>query len=117
MINWKNTAENLGLSIITFLVGAAVGYFASTFTAQAMIDQMIPTIEKAIDKETIKNEIRNDIIMKDNKFKKNDSLNIIITQKPDNIQKPTNVIVSKKDSITLEKKGFFNRLFSKKNKK
>jgi proteasome assembly chaperone (PAC2) family protein len=113
MINWKNTAENLGLVIIAFLVGATVGYFASTFTAKAMIDQMIPTIEKAIDKETIKNEIRNDIILKDNKFKKNDSLNININQIPANNQKPVNVVVKKKDSIPVKRKGFFGRLFSK----
>lgn len=112
-INWKNTAENLAISIVIFLIGAAVGYFASTFTAKAMIDQMIPTIEKAIDKETIKNEIRNDITMQDNKFKKNDSLNIIITQKPDNMQKPINVITTKKDSISEPNKGFFERLISK----
>lgn len=112
MINWKNTAENLGLIIVAFLVGAAVGYFASTFTAQAMIDQMIPTIEKAIDKETIKNEIRNDIKVDIDKIKKSDSLTINIKQVPDNMQKPTNVITPTKDPIPEKKKGFFKRLFN-----
>jgi apolipoprotein N-acyltransferase len=114
MINWKNTAENLGLSIITFLLGAAVGYYASTFTAEKMMAQMIPTIEKAIDKETIKNEIKNDIKLNIDKIKKSDSININIHQVPENNQKPINVISSKKDSIPAEKKGFFKRLFSKK---
>ncbi len=120
MINWRNTTENLGLILITAIVmggfGLFGGYFISTKTNQQTIDQLKPIIAKAIDKETIKNEIQNDIDLRIDKIKKSDSLNINIHQIPDNTQKPTNIIISKKDSVPEIKKGFFGRLFSKKPK-
>jgi len=103
-INWKNTAENLAITIIIFLVGSFVGYKASTYTNKIVIEQLIPTIEKAIDKETIKNEIKNEIDLHIDKIKKSDSLNININQKPINNQKPTNVIIEKSDSASPKKK-------------
>ena len=113
MINWKNTAENLGLVLIAFLVGSFIGYKASRMTSKDIIEQLKPTIEKAIDKETITNTINNAIDLKIDKIKKSDSININVNQTPDNTQKPKNIIVQNRDSIP-KKKGFFKRLFSKK---
>ena len=112
-INWKNTAENLAITIVILCAGAFIGYTASIKSNKMTIKLLIPTIEKAIDKETIENNILNKIDLKIDKIKKSDSLNININQKPINNQKPTNVIVKTKDSIP-EKKGFFKRLFGKK---
>ena len=75
-----------------------------TYTNKIVIEQLIPTIEKAIDKETIKNEIKNEIDLHIDKIKKSDSLNININQKPINNQKPTNVIIEKSDSASPKKK-------------
>lgn len=111
-INWKNTAENLGLVMAGFLVGALVGYRVTISTAKSMVREVRPTIEKAIDKESIKNEIKNEI--KIDKIKKSDSIKI--TLEPINNQKPVNVL-TKKDSTKQKKKGFFARLFGKKDKK
>ena len=96
-INWKNTAENLGITIVIFLVGSFVGFKASTSATDNAIAQLKPTIEKAIDKETIKNEIKNEIDLNIDKVKKSDSIQININQKPDNKQKPINILSSKED--------------------
>lgn len=116
MINWKNTAENLALILISIIVGVVIGYKISIITSKQLIDQLKPTIEKAIDKETIKNEIKNEIDLTIDKIKKSDSINININQVPSNTQKPKNTIIFKKDSIPVKEKGFFGRLFSKKQK-
>lgn len=113
MINWKNTTENLGLTLISVLIGVFIGYYISIISTERLIEQLKPTIEKAIDKETIKNEIKNEIDLTIDKIKKSDSLNININQVPVNNQKPKNIIVTKKDSTPVKKKGFFKRLFSK----
>lgn len=115
-INWKNTAENLIIMIVVFLVGAYVGYKASIIATDKAIAQLKPTIEKAIDKETITNTITNAIDLEIRKIKKSDTLTFNITQQPLNELKPINYIEKlpklpkQKDSI---RKGFFGRLFSK----
>jgi len=116
-INFKNAFENALWLVLGALLGAFITYKVLIGTTDNIIEQMIPAIEKAIDKETIRNDILNKIEIKDNKFKKNDSLNININQEPVNNQKPENVIVKveKVDSIPKKKKGFFGRLFGKKN--
>ena len=96
-INWVDTAQNLIIVIVSVSIGAAVGYKASTWANEATLAQVIPTIEKAIDKETIKNEIKNEIDI--DKIKNSDSLNIVFS--PDNNQKPTNVIKTDTDCIKL----------------
>lgn len=111
-INWKNTAENLGLVLVGVIVGVIIGYTVSIRTAERMLEQQKDIIVRAIDKETIKNEIKNDIQVDIDKIKKSDSININIVQTPNNNQKPTNVIIQRKDSIP-EKKGFFKRVFGK----
>jgi len=115
-INWKNTAENLALVLITFIIGSYSGYKISVKTAETMLEQQKELIIKAIDKETIKNEILNKIDVKIDKIKKSDNLKINIKQDPKNDQKPTNIIMKTKDSILKKKKGFFKRLFPGKDK-
>ena len=114
-INWKNTAENLIITIIILLVGAYIGYKASRMTSNDIIEQLKPTIEKAIDKESIHNTINNAIDLKIDKIKKSDSLNININQVPDNKQEPVNVILKNQDSIPKKKRTWFGRLFKGKN--
>ncbi len=111
-INWKNTAENLVLTIITFLVGAIVGYYASTFTAERMLEQLTPTIKEAILKETTK--IENKIDMKIDKIKKSDSININISQVPKNEIKQQKVSVKNTDSVRKNKTWFGRTFFPKK---
>jgi len=96
-MNFKNLAENLIIVIFSALVGGFIGYAASTQANKQSIELLTPTIVEAIKKETtsIKNEITHDIKISNNKFKKNDSLNIIITQKPNTVQKPVNQIQQK----------------------
>ena len=117
-INWKNTAENLAITIVIFIVGAFVGYKASNIATDNVINQLKPTIEKAIDKETIKNEIKNEILIKDNKIKKSDTLQININQQPVNNQEPNNTIQNTElpplKPVKVEREGFFKRVFGKK---
>ena len=86
MMNWKNTAENLAISILTTLAGACIGYFASTFSNKQSIKLFTPTLLEAIKKETVKNEIDNKILI--DKIKKTDSLKIVLS--PQNEQKAIN---------------------------
>jgi len=111
-INWKNTTENLLIVIIVFLVGAGVGHYITQKTQDEILKTLKPTIEKAIDKETITNTINNAIDLKIEKIKKSDSLNININQVPNNVQKPKNIIINKKDTVS-KKKSWIGRLFSK----
>lgn len=114
-INWKDTVQNLIIVIVCVCLGAFIGYKAARMTQNDVIEQLIPTIEKAIDKESISNTINNAIDLRIDKIKKSDSLNINIIQTPNNKQEPVNIIIKSKDSIIKKKKGFFKRLFSKDN--
>ena len=97
MINFKNVTENLGYIIITNLLTAYIVFTASTSAnteaTQTTIESFMPTLDKAIAKHTT--AITNAIEIKDNKFKKNDSLNIIIDQKPIST-------IIKKDSLPVK---------------
>ncbi len=92
-INYKNLAENLMIVVVSVLLGGTIGFFAAVKSHKLTVEQLRPTIERAIDKETIKNEIKNEIDI--HKIKKSDSLKIIFD--PTNNQKPINVI-SRNDS-------------------
>ncbi|WP_435263446.1 hypothetical protein [Tenacibaculum sp. nBUS_03] len=87
-MNWKNTAENLGIVIVSALLGAGIGYFASTYSNKQSIELFTPTLLEAIKKETVKNEIDNKISI--GKIKKSDSINIVLS--PQNNQEPINNI-------------------------
>ena len=111
-INFKNAFENAILFSLGALLGSFITFKVLIGTTDVVMDQVTPMVTEAIKKET--NKIVNEIKFENNKFKKNDSLNIIIDQKPINDQKPTNVIIKESDTIPKKKKGFFGRLFSKK---
>lgn len=109
-MNFKNLAENLIIVIVATIVGGVVGYNASILSNKQTITLLIPTIEQAIDKETIKNEILHKVDVKIDKIKKSDSINININQKPTTTQNPVNSI--DKDATKIKKKrGFFKRVF------
>lgn len=100
MINWKNTAENLALILIGVIVGVIIGHKVTKVTGESLINELKPTINKAIDKETIANTINNAIDLKIDKIKKSDTLEININQTPDNNQDPVNIITQEPcDSI------------------
>ena len=87
-MNWKLFA----LALIVFVTGSLTGAFIyrNGFSKghNDVLAALKPTIHKAIDKETIKNEIKNEIQI--DKIKKSDSIKIILD--PINNQKPVNVI-------------------------
>ena len=95
-MDFKNTAENLVIVLAVMITTAFVTYKVTLSSAIAVstntANSFMGTIEKAIDKETIKNEITNDISLKVNKIKKSDSINVNIVQRPINEQKPLNIL-------------------------
>lgn len=114
MINFKNVTENLVYIISTNVLTAFIVYNVSVKANLQAINAFTPTIDDAIAKHTT--AITNAIEIKDNKFKKNDSLNIIIDQKPTNNQKTDNISVKKvgiseKDTVKTKKKKRFLGLF------
>ncbi len=115
IMNWKNTAENLGLVLIGIVFGVVVGHKITKATADSLIIELKPTIEKAIDKETIANTINNAIDLKIDKIKKSDTLQISINQEPLNDQKPTNILL-KKDDCVLDLNNYNKLSKSQKNR-
>lgn len=97
MINFKNVAENLGLVLISIVTGVFIGHKTTLATSKAMVKEISPTIALAIDKETIKNEIANELYV--HKIKNSDS--IVIKMDPINNQDPTNIISKDSDCIPI----------------
>jgi len=95
------------------VIGIFIGYKVSIKVTQTVIKSQEETIRIAIRKETtaINNTLTNNF--KKIKSKKSEPINIVIDP-------TTNSVISNKDTsqvITVEKKkGFFKRLFTKKNK-
>ena len=114
-MNWINTAENLGIVIVSIIVGVGIGHVITKKTADSLIIELKPTIEKAIDKETIANTINNAIDLKIDKIKKSDTLKININQTPENLMKPSNVLVQK-DDCYLDLKTYNRLTDSRKNR-
>ncbi len=112
MINWKNTAENLGIMILAATFGLIAGYLISIQSAERMLEQQKEIIELAIRKETtnITNSVTTEI--RKIKGKKTDPVNI-------NIDPNYNSEIQQSqatDSTPVAKSkgpGFFNRLFGK----
>ena len=103
MMDWKNTAENLGLILVGIVFGAILGHRITKTTSESLIVELKPTIEKAIDKETISNTISNAIDLKIDKIKKTDTLEININQEPFNDQKPTNNFTKNENCYVTQK--------------
>jgi hypothetical protein len=83
LINWKNTAENLGIILVSVIVGVFIGHKVTVATNNSVVDQLKPIINKAIDKETVKNETNNEINTR--KIKNAKDLNLVL--KPNTEQK------------------------------
>lgn len=109
-INWKDAAQNLLIAIACFITGGYVGYKASRVTSIGVINQLTPVIKEAIQKETT--AIKNEILLKDFKIKKSDSLNININQKPQS--KIEQIKVNEVDTIKTKKVSWWKRNFGKK---
>ncbi|MBV7268375.1 hypothetical protein [Winogradskyella luteola] len=122
-MTWRNTAENLGISIVAFLAGAFVCYKVMDKTVDTTTKRILEAnnevIMEAIRKETtsITNEFKTEI-----KKLKNRKGEVTLDVKPviDNQIKQQE---QNGDTLTVvpeEKKedrpGFFKRLFGKKNK-
>ena len=100
----------IGVSI-GILIGGYVGHLITIRSVRKMYNEVEPTIEQAIDKETVKNEITNEIEI--DKIKKSEHLEIQLD--PTNNQEPINV-VTKINPKRQKKKGFLGGLFKKKDK-
>ncbi len=120
MINWKNTAENLGISIITFLSGAFTCYVLMSKTVDSTANRILEAnnevIMEAIKKETtsITNEFKTEI-----KKLKNRKGSVTLETSPI-LENKIHVDVRDsipKDVVEVPKKtGFFKRLFKKRKK-
>ena len=84
-INWVNTTENLIQILISIVVGVFIGHKITVSTNNSVVDQLKPIINKAIDKETVKNETNNEINTR--KIKNAKDLNLVL--KPSNDQTAT----------------------------
>lgn len=106
MVNFKNLAENLIIVIIVIMATSFVTYKATISSAletnQQSIDGLRPALIEAIKKETT--AIKNDIKVEVDKIKKSDSLNINISQDPNNnlTQNKTNCIPNGYTLIKIE---------------
>lgn len=101
-INLKNTLENIGYMAVAFLIGSFVGHKTTKVTSEAVVEILKPTIDKAIDKDTVENSIYNAINNNFEKIKKSDSLKIVIEQDPYNDNNPTTNVVKKEDCVVNE---------------
>lgn len=113
MINWKNTAENIGILLIGVVAGTALGYYVSVTTAERMLEAQKSIIELAIKKETtsITNQVRTEI--RKIKARKGSSIQLVIepTMKSEIEQQETN---NTQIAQPEEKSNFFKRIFNKK---
>ncbi|NKI28269.1 hypothetical protein HCG49_17075 [Arenibacter sp. 6A1] len=111
MINWKNTAENLGLIIIAATFGLIAGYLISIQSSERMIEQQKEIIEMAIRKETtnITNSVTTEI--RKIKGKKTDPVNINIDPNWNSEIHQTEQDSDSSFVPETKSPGFFKRLF------
>lgn len=115
MINFKNLAENLIIVIVAALLGGLIGYTASTKANKQTVELLRPTIEQAIRKETT--QISNSFKTEIRKLKtKNGTTDFVISPKLDNTIEEPQDTTSRVEEKKPEEKGFFGRLFGKKDK-
>lgn len=114
MINWRNIAENLLLTLISVAFGVLIGWQLTIRTVDIALEQQKSIIEEAIRKETtsITNEVKTEI--RKIKGKKSEPINIQIDPyiKSDietnkNSETETEIVQPEKEA------GFFKRLFNK----
>lgn len=102
-MNWRLFALGLIIAVVSSSAGGYVGHLITLKTNKSNLEQMTPTLNKAIEKAT--NEITNEI--KIDKIKKSDSIRIIMD--PTNKQK---LILQKgcgQDSICIAIKNLTGR--------
>ena len=112
MINWRNIAENLMLTLVSVAFGILIGWQLTIKTVDTTLNQQKSIIEEAIRKETtsITNEVKTEI----RKIKGKKSAPISIKIDPN-----INSSIAKQDTSVIkpreprEKGGFFKGLFSK----
>ncbi|TLP81360.1 hypothetical protein [Maribacter sp. ACAM166] len=110
-MNFKNAAENLLIALIGVVFGCILTFFIITQSNKALSKQLTPIIEQAIAKETT--AITNEFITEIKKLKSRGGSTVELNITPD-IKNKAQTITTK-DSLP-EKKGFFKRLFGKKDK-
>ncbi len=113
MINWKNIAENLILTLISVIVGVSIGYIVAINAANIIVEQQKSTIELAIKKQTtsITNQVKTEI--RKVKSTKADPITIVIDPSTKN-----KLIQQHKDSVITiapkkNKPRFLKRIFKK----
>lgn len=115
MINWKNTAENLALILITGVLFCALGLFGgyriSIKVSETMLESQKSLIEQAIEKDNtaITNNVSTEI--KKIKSKKSEPINL-------DLNPLMSAEISKnqeKDTVSEQqpRRSFFKRLFTK----
>lgn len=120
-MNWKNSTENLGISIAAFLAGALVCYLVMSRTVASttslILEKNNEVILEALKRETtsIKNEFNTEI-----KKLKNRKGELTLDVKPiieNQIEQNGDTIsVTQPQPEPKKKRGFLGRLFGKKNK-
>ncbi|TSE02430.1 hypothetical protein [Aquimarina algiphila] len=106
MINYKNLAENLMITIVVMISAMYGGYLVSISAAERMLDNQKSIIVESIRKETtsITNEFKTEI--KKLKVKKDGNVDLNIDPVLDN-----DATTIKVDSLHKKKKPFFKRIF------
>lgn len=97
-INFRRT---LIILVVCMLSSTAASFVTHYFTLRACnktIAKITPTLDEAIKKPTISNNIENSV--NTGKIKKSDGVTLVLT--PDNDQKPVNVISNETDCVPLD---------------
>ena len=100
-MNWRLFALGLIIAMASHFSGAYIGHKFTLATNQSNLEQMKPTLDKAIEKAT--NQITNEI--KIDKVKKSDSLTLVM--EPSNSQRSLTLYGT--DSICFEISKLTNR--------
>lgn len=113
ILNFKNLAENLIITIVVLIAGMYGGYLISISSAERMLENQKSLIETAIRKETtsITNEFKTEI--KKFKVKKDGKVDLTVEPILDNDATTIKTL----DSIMKPKKqGWYKRVFRNKNR-
>lgn len=100
---------NVATNSATYYLGTKAGFKYSTKASGQTLENVSGTLDKAIEKETIKNEVTNNNEVNIDKVKKSDSL--VIEFKPNTAtdQKPDNKIVAPKKDDCIDVKELSKR--------
>ncbi|MFI1771006.1 hypothetical protein [Thalassobellus citreus] len=107
-IPWRTILVIILCALFFLPIGAKIGHKYSWLSTEKTLNNK--TISNAINKST--NENNTSIKLEGNKFKHNDSLNIVLTQKPTSTQE----VVYKLDSCVIGKKEYSKLTKSQKNR-